>query len=275
MNLTFAADSSANIISHGDLHIVPMKIITDEQEFIDDPQLNLSRMLSYLSSYKGRSGTSCPNVGDWLDALKDSAESFIVTITSSLSGACNSAMQAKQILEESGARVAVLDSLSTGPEIALILEKLRQLKNQKLSFEKMEAAARDYMKHTHLLFSLSSIHNLARNGRVSPLIAKAIGLLGIRLVGKASDQGTLEPMHKCRGEKKALHTLWEEMVTMGYRGGKVRIAHCENEAGAQELTEKILTVHPRASVETVPCTGLCSFYAESGGLLIGFEDTME
>ena len=272
MSLTFAADSSANLLSHGDLHIVPMKIITDTREFIDDPALDLGEMLSFLSAYKGRSGTSCPNTGDWLDALEGAPESIIVTITSNLSGAYNSAMQAKQVLEETGARVAVLDSLSTGPEMVLILEKLRDLKALGLSFEEAEAAARDYMTHTHLLFSLASIHNLARNGRVNPIIAKAIGLLGIRLVGKASDQGTLQPMHKCRGEKKALQTLWEEMVRMGYQGGKVRIAHCENEAGAAELRDVILAVHPHASVELHPCTGLCGFYAEAGGLLVGFED---
>lgn len=272
MNLTFAADSSANLISREDLRIVPMKIIIDTREFIDDPALDLGQMLSFLSSYKGRSGTSCPNAGDWLDALEGASESIIVTITSNLSGAYNSAMQAKQVLEENGARVAVLDSLSTGPEMVLILEKLYQLRELGLSFHETETAARDYMTHTHLLFSLASIHNLARNGRVNPIIAKAIGLLGIRLVGKASDQGTLQPMHKCRGEKKALQTLWEEMVRMGYQGGKVRIAHCENESGAVELRNTILAAHPYASVEIQPCTGLCSFYAEAGGLLVGFED---
>ena len=272
MNLTFAADSSANLISREDLRIVPMKIITDTREFIDDPALDLGQMLSFLSSYKGRSGTSCPNAGDWLDALEGASESIIVTITSNLSGAYNSAMQAKQVLEENGARVAVLDSLSTGPEMVLILEKLYQLRELGLSFHETETAARDYMTHTHLLFSLASIHNLARNGRVNPIIAKAIGLLGIRLVGKASDQGTLQPMHKCRGEKKALQTLWEEMVRMGYQGGKVRIAHCENESGAVELRNTILAAHPYASVEIQSCTGLCSFYAEAGGLLVGFED---
>ena len=272
MNLTFAADSSANLISREDLRIVPMKIITDTREFIDDPALDLGQMLSFLSSYKGRSGTSCPNTGDWLDALEGASESIIVTITSNLSGAYNSAMQAKQVLEENGARVAVLDSLSTGPEMVLILEKLYQLRELGLSFNETETAARDYMTHTHLLFSLASIHNLARNGRVNPIIAKAIGLLGIRLVGKASDQGTLQPMHKCRGEKKALQTLWEEMVRMGYQGGKVRIAHCENESGAVELRNTILAAHPYASVEIQSCTGLCSFYAEAGGLLVGFED---
>lgn len=272
MNLTFAADSSANLISREDLRIVPMKIITDTREFIDDPALDLGQMLSFLSSYKGRSGTSCPNAGDWLDALEGASESILVTITSNLSGAYNSAMQAKQVLEENGARVAVLDSLSTGPEMVLILEKLHQLRELGLSFHETETAARDYMTHTHLLFSLASIHNLARNGRINPIIAKAIGLLGIRLVGKASGQGTLQPMHKCRGEKKALQTLWEEMVRMGYQGGKVRIAHCENESGAVELRNTILAAHPYASVEIQSCTGLCSFYAEAGGLLVGFED---
>ena len=67
------------------------------------------------------------------------------------------------------------------------------------------------MTHTHLLFTLRSLENLARNGRVSPAVAKIAGVLGIVVVGKASDEGTLQQMHKCRGEKRAIDTLFKEM----------------------------------------------------------------
>ena len=97
------------------------------------------------------------------------------------------------------------------------------------------------------------------------------GVLGIRAVGRASDVGTLEQLHKCRGEKKALETIFSEMVSRGFQGGKVRIAHCLNSPAATRLKESILNVFPKTDIRIEPTTALCSFYAEQGGLLVGFE----
>ena len=59
---------------------------------------------------------------------------------------------------------------------------------------------------------------------------------------------------------------------MGYKGGKVRIHHSLNLAAAEKLKNLILAEFPSADVRIVPCTGLCSYYAERGGMIIGFED---
>ena len=118
---------------------------------------------------------------------------------------------------------------------------------------------------------LESVDNLAKNGRVSPLIAKAVGFLGIRIVGKASDVGTLQQLHKCRGEKKGLEMILKEMEDHGFQGGKVRIAHCFNESGAKALQELVQSRYPDIEATIIPMTGLCCFYAENGSIMIGFE----
>lgn len=277
MNYRITVDSSANYAGQSYISAaVPLKIVTDQKEYIDDSTLDLTDMLAYLESYKGRSGTSCPNVGEWLEAIGDSEATFIITITSGLSGCYNAAVQAKHVYEEEhpDRKVCVLDSLSTGPEMILIAEKLAEYARQGMDFAQAEAAIRQYMAHTHLIFCLSSLNNLARNGRVSPLVAKATGLLGIRVIGKASAQGTLEPLHKCPGESKALAAIIRDMQQLGYAGGKVRIAHCRNETGATKLKSLLQPLFPGSDISIEECTGLCSFYAEKGGILIGFEDNL-
>lgn len=276
MTYKIVLDSSGNLktLPGADFASVPMKIVTDEREFVDDASVQLEDMLTYLAGYKGRSGTACPSIGEWLDAFGDAEAIFVVAITSNLSGCYNAAVQAKEVYEQThpDRKVCTLDSLSTGPEMELIAEKLVELINQGLEFEEIEKQIRDYMTHTHLLFSLDSLTNLARNGRVSPLVAKAAGLLGIRIVGKASDVGTLQPMHKVRGAAKAMSTIVSDMKEMGYTGGKVRIAHCQNEDSTDLLAKLIRSEFPDCDLKTGPCTGLCSFYAERGGILLGFED---
>ena len=118
---------------------------------------------------------------------------------------------------------------------------------------------------------LESLKNFAANGRVSPAVAKIAGVLGIRIVGKASAEGTLEPTNKCRGEAKSLEAIIELMKSSGLQKGKVRIAHCMNDNAAKLLKDRILTILPEADIKIHRCRGLCSYYAEKGGLLVGFE----
>ncbi len=278
MNFKIVMDSSSNIFSMDSVSFssVPLKIITDQKEFVDDPQLNLGEMLSYLASYKGRSGTSCPNIQEWLDAFGNADAVFALTITSSLSGCYNAAVQAKEIYEAEhpGRHVCCLDSLSAGPELVIIAEKLQDLILSGMNFEQIETEIRNYMKNTRLIFTLESLNNMAQNGRVSPLVAKACGLLGIRIVGQASSEGTLQPLHKSRGTAKALKIMITEMKKNGYQGGKIRIVHCQNETAAQEFRNLVKAEFPDCNITTARMTALCSFYAEAGGLMVGYETTI-
>ena len=129
----------------------------------------------------------------------------------------------------------------------------------------------ELQRHTHLLFSLESMHNLAQNGRVSKLAATAAGVLGIRAVGQASAEGTLEMLGKCRGERKTQEFLLQEMERLGYKGGSVRIGHCGNAAFSLELYTELRRRFPNADVRRYPLRGLCSYYAERGGIMMGFE----
>ena len=107
----------------------PLKIITSEKEYVDIPELDVELMVNDLLSYKGKSSTSCPNVADWLEVFGDADWIFCTTITGTLSGSFNSANSAKRIYEQEhpGCKVLVINSLSTGPEMILIIEKLREL----------------------------------------------------------------------------------------------------------------------------------------------------
>ena len=112
---------------------------------------------------------------------------------------------------------------------------------------------------------------VAQNGRISKLAATAAGVLGIRAVGQASAEGTLEMLGKCRGERKTQEFLLQEMERLGYKGGSVRIGHCGNAAFSLELYTELRRRFPNADVRRYPLRGLCSYYAERGGIMMGFE----
>lgn len=275
MTYKIITDSSSDLceLSLIPFSFVPLKIRTSEKEYTDTTSLNVSEMIDELEKYKGKSGSSCPNSQEWMSAFGDADNIFCVTITKNLSGSYNSALTAASEYTKGndGKQVHVFDTLTVGPENELIIEKISSLILDGEEFSSIVEKVNEYAKSTSLFFSLESLHNLANNGRANPIVAKMAGALGIRIVGKASDAGTLEVTGKARGEKKALELLKSKMLDAGYAGGSVRIHHCENEAAAKALSDAITTHYPTADVKISKTRGLCSFYAERGGLLIGFE----
>ena len=275
MKIKLVADSSANMYTlDGGVEFAsaPLKIRTAEREFVDNESLDVREMVDYLAKYKGKSGSACPGVGDWLDVFGDADEIYCVTIISSLSGSYNAAMTAKAQYEEEnpGKRVFVLDSFSAGPEPKMLVEKIRDLVLEGKDFDTVCKEVLEYKeKRSCLVFSLESLKNLANNGRTSHAVAALCSVVGIRVVGDVKDG--LHPTDKCRGEKKAIATLFKNMKAKGYAGGTVIIDQCFNEGAANALKAAVHAEFPGANVRIEKTLGLCSFYAEKGGLMIAFE----
>ena len=228
MKTKIVVDSASSLyaLKGVDFACVPLKIITDDAEYLDDGTLDAVGMARTLRTYKGKTSTSCPNVSDWLAAYEGADEVYAITITGTLSGSYNAA----------------------------------------------QLAAEEYQQENHLLFSLESLANLARNGRVKPAVAAVARMLGIRVIGQASEIGELDVLCKTRGEHGALERIVLELKGHGYNGGKLQISHCDNPAAAERLKHMVQAVFDGAEVTVTPCGGLCSYYAELGGLLVGYED---
>ena len=276
MNTKIVVDSSASLytLQGVDFECVPLKIITDDAEYLDNGTMDAVGMAQTLRTYKGKTSTSCPNVSDWLAAYEGADEVYAITITGTLSGSYNAAQLAAEEYQQEnpGKRVFVLDSLSTGPEQRLLAEHLRDLLAKGKEFEEICEEMLRYHKHTHLLFSLESLANLARNGRVKPAVAAVARMLGIRVIGQASEAGELDVLCKTRGEHGALERIVLELKEHGYTNGRLHISHCGNPAAAERLKHMVKAVFDGAKVDISECGGLCSYYAELGGLLVGYED---
>lgn len=275
MKYKIVADSSSNVynVEEIDFCSVPLKVLVGEKEYVDTKETDAVSLARELKTSTEKTGTSCPNIYDWQESFRNADNIFAITITSQLSGSHTSAVNAKKLYQETNknTKIHIIDSLSTGPEMKLIIEKLCELIKSGLDFETIVEKINKYKKRTHLFFCLESLTNLAKNGRVSPAVAHLAGLFGVRVVGKASDVGTLEPLSKPRGEKKTLINLYEHIKSTGFCGGKIRIAHCDNLSFSEALKSLILKDFLTSNVTIEPCGALCSYYAELGGILVGVE----
>lgn len=275
MSYKIVCDSSANMLGFDgvDFSAVPLHITVNDVDFIDDKDIDLVQMQAALKAPKCRSVTACPSPEDWISAFGDAENVFVITITGGLSGSNASANVAKGIYEDEhpGRHVYVCDSLSVGPEMVLLAERVRELIDSGMAAERIARELDVYHRSTHLYFSLGSLNNLANNGRVNALLAKGIGLLGMRILGRASDIGKLQPMDKCRGDRKALVWLRDQLKEEGYKGGKIIISHTNNEAAALELSRLIEQEYGTFNGYIMENRGLTGYYAEPMSVLLGFE----
>lgn len=252
----------------------PLVLRVGDREYEDVVDLDVKEFMDAVKAYEGPTGTAAPNPQTWYDAFCAADEVFAVTITSSLSGSYNSAVSALKMIqdEDPDKKVHIIDSKSAGAELTMIVEKLVELMEQELPFEEIVEKIEDYqINQAHLLFVLETLDNLVKNGRVSKLKGNMAGLLGIKILGCASEKGTLEVLKNCRGKLTVYKKLIQEMKERGYKGGKVLIGHCFNESKANYIRDGILKEFPDADVRLIETSGLCSYYAQEGGIMMGYE----
>ena len=217
------SDSSCELFdsADGQFRTAPLTISTDERSFLDDANLNTREMLDYLSAHKGRSYTACPSIESWLSCFEGADVIYVAVMTSALSGTLNSALSAKSIYEQQHpeVKIHIFDTLTTGPELWLFIEKLEELVASDTSYDEVIRIADEYIHTTRLFFALKSLHNLAANGRINKAVASAIGILGISILSTASEEGRIHPIGKCRSSKKLVASIMEQFENAGYHGG--------------------------------------------------------
>lgn len=278
MKWNIVADSSIDLFEleatyeNIEFSTVPFSIGVGEKEYMDDSSLDIGELMSAMKACKTASRTACPSTGAWYEQFKKDGHVIAITITSNLSGSYNSACVARNMVleEQPDKQIAVIDSLSTGPEMVLILRKICELIAGNKDFETVIKETKEHMKNTHVTFALSSFDNLVKNGRmnrVTGFIANKLGLLG---VGIASERGTIEVKGVSRGRRKAIEAILNDMKLRGTYIKEVVISHCQNIEFAEQVKTAILSIWNDASVTIMPTRGLCSYYAERGGLIIGF-----
>ena len=193
-------------------------------------------MLDDIATKTKRSSTACPSPDAWLKSYQGADELYVFTITSNLSGSYSSAVLAKDML-----------------------------------LEEIISAITRYNSNTKLLFMLYNLDALISNGRLPKIAGFATSILGISMLGAASEEGTLKPLHKVRGTAKGLRLILSEMISDHFEGGKVIISHVYNESIALAVKETILKQFPGCPIQIMETGGLCGYYASKDGFLIGYE----
>ena len=250
---------------------VPFVITVDDKDYVDDEDLDVSELVKAMASSK-KSFTSCPSPAEWIREFGDDGDVFAVTISANLSGSYNSACTAREmILEQDPERnIEILNSRGTGPSLNMIIYKLCELIDKGLGFEEVRTEIHRFMEDHKLIFALSSYHNLVNNGRMPKIAGIVLGHLGLWGVGIASEEGTIKMKKIAKGGRKTLQVIMGDLKERVADKGCVVISHCENEEFANSLKKAVQNAYSGMEVRIMKTRGLCSYYAEKGGIIVGF-----
>ncbi|MBY4798003.1 DegV family protein [Collinsella sp. AGMB00827] len=285
MTWCLAVDSSCNFRdfqpqSPAQFFFAPLTIHVGDREYADDSTLDVEAFLDAVAQEERATSSSCPSVGDWAEIFRQADQVIAITISSGVSGSYEAALMARKVVleedasEASGAaqrKIAVIDSRAAGAKLEVLVTMIDRYLMNNPSFEDAVSYAERLEAASQVLYSLSSYENLTKNGRMPKLVGTLASRFGIRLLGTADEVGKLKVVGPTRGERKMYRKVLDVMEADGYHGGMVFIDHVHNAESAQKLSEAIKERWSTAEVSCMTCGGLCSYYAEESGLIIGYE----
>ena len=145
MNYKIVADSSCDLNEalkeQLNIKLVPFKIDVDDKKFIDDEEMNTMELIDAMKNSPNPVRTSCPSPGDFVSEYRKADNIFAVTISGQLSGTYNSAVLAKDMIQEEEPEkfVHVFDSRSASIGETLVAMKIQELIEKQLNnFEIVE-----------------------------------------------------------------------------------------------------------------------------------------
>jgi len=255
-----------------DVERVPLSLLLGNETYLDDENLDVYEYMDKMAAYPDTPKTAAPSPEQYLNRLKDSTNTFIVTLSSKLSGSYNSAMLAKEIyLEEIGDKfIHIFDSLSASVGQTLVAMKINECSNVCLSNNEIIESVNSFIEGMRTYFILDNYDNLVKNGRMNAYVAKLVSFLSIKAICAGID-GKIQIVDKARGYNKAITKLMDRMkddVSLETRILGIAHSGCLDKAIA--LKEEITRCMKFKDIFIVETGGLCSTYSDRGGIILAY-----
>lgn len=252
---------------------VPLIMRLGQKEFIDDDALDLPGFMAEMKACKEKVGSASPPPISFTKAMMAAGRSFVVTLSSQISGAYSSAEIGKMYAKENGVTdVHVFDSKSASAGQLLIAVKIRELLAHGQPREQIIKSVNHFIDGMKTYFVLERYDNLLKNGRLNKITEKIISIMNIKLIMGSDKTGNIALYAKPRGTKQMLEKMTSFIAKSGKStsGEKMVISHCNNLPLAKQLSNMIKQKFDFKEILIVPTRGISSLYADDKGIVMAF-----
>lgn len=210
-----SCDLTKDLLEKYNITTVPFYVSFDKENYMKEiEEISIADFYKKLTSEKVYPKTSLPSVMDYSTyfekAILGGYDILCLNITEKFSGSHQSAMSAKQLLEEKypEAHIEVIDSILVTGAQGLILLEAAKMQQSGYTLDENTSKLNE-IKHTgRVMFTLGTLDYLQKGGRIGKVSALAGNLLNLKPL-IILETGELIPYGKARGFKKAMASVLE------------------------------------------------------------------
>ncbi len=228
----------------------------DGKQYPDDLGKSIPFDQFYKAMQQGaQTKTSQINAEEFIEyfeqILKDGKDILHLCLSSGISGVMNSALLAKQELEEKypEQKILIVDSLAASSGYGLLMDKLADLRDEGMTIEELYEWANTHKQNLHHWFFSTDLTFFIRGGRISKTAGAIGGLLNICPLLNVDYEGKLVPRFKIRTKKKVIRAIVDKMEEFAEDGldysGKCYISQSACYEDARQVADLVEQRFPK------------------------------
>lgn len=269
------SDLSPELAACHGITLVPDTMVFDGQVYLNNIDIDPPRFFERMKTADKLPTSSHPNIAQYTDSfctVPEGDEILCVTLTSKMSGSYNTACIAAHDLAENGQgpRVTVYDSLQVSHGLAIMaIEAAKQAKLGK-SCAEICAYLDSLQPRIGVYFSMYSLQNAKKGGRVGAIRALAADALGIKPILQFTD-GLVRDVAIVRGLPKAREAVYTRFARTVDPSQECFVFHSGNLKEAEALRSRILAEFPGMTVTLAWVGAVIGIYTGEGCLGLAYQ----
>ncbi|MUK89726.1 DegV family EDD domain-containing protein [Ornithinibacillus sp. L9] len=271
------ADIPKRLTETVDIIVVPLYLHFKDEQYQTGVTIDIPTYYKKIEETKELPRSSAPSPNDFYEAYKqvDPRRPIIMlSLSKGLSSTYENAVTGKNMLleEEPERKIEVINTKTASCGQALLLHEATQKIKEGLSFEELVIHLNERTEQTTTLFVLKTLENLVLGGRLDRVKGTLAKTLNIKLLMKASDEGTIEVSEKVRGDKKSIRRFVEQIgeYTKNVEDKVIMMTHCNAEDRAMKVLKDMTDNYPFKDSFLTETGPLISTYGGQGALVISF-----
>lgn len=204
-----SSDYTMEEISQNGFHFVPLMVSLGGKYYKDGIELKPDDFYELLINTGDFPKTSQPSPQDFADIFEDvkakGDEIICILLSSALSGTCQSAHLAKDMVDYDG--IYIIDSLAATVMIKFMGDYATKLIAEGLSATEIVAKIEAMKGKIKVAAALDTLEYLCKGGRLSRASATIGELANLKPIITVSPEGKVSVIGKCLGKNKALNFI--------------------------------------------------------------------
>ncbi|MFC0523713.1 DegV family protein [Pontibacillus salicampi] len=257
--------------------IVPLNIYFGDQQYVSGVDLDIATFYRKMKEEDELPRSSAPSPHSFYEAYKEVDKDkpiVMFALSKELSTTHDNALIARDMLleEEPDRNIVVLNTKTATSGMSLLIDEAgRQIKNG-MTIEQLIPHMEERIEKTSTLFILRTVENLIKGGRLDRVKGAIAKTLNIKLLMKASEEGTIEVAEKVRGNKKAMRRFVDQIgeYTHSFENKVLALSYSTTEQAAAKLVQEMKDRYGFQDTMLMEMGPLCATYAGEGGYVMSF-----